>query len=183
MEISHGLLVAIMFVVLLSMGIGTLLAGLAGAMGQGSPSRIHASWLVLLLLVYFNLFWHTLDVLSIEDWGFAGFLYIVAGPILLFFATTVLVPGDNAEVSGVEAFFAISRRFFTTLAAVQLWVIGSDFLLQKGFTAGGALNALAFVLAAVLASTHNVKTHTVGAAIAWLLFLTTVALGGLGLTA
>ena len=53
MELSRALLVAIMFVVLLSIGIGNILMSLAAMVDRRSPltaSRMHVSWIVLLLL-------------------------------------------------------------------------------------------------------------------------------------
>ena len=185
MEISNALLVAIMFVILLSLGIGTLLAGLAITIARGREtgvSRIHVSWLILMLLVYFNLFWHTLDVLGLEEWGFAGFLYIVTGPILLFFATTILVPDGGEDSSGGDAgYLAVSRPFFLTLALAQVWIIGSDFVLGKGLTGGAAFNAIVIALALLLASTRSIRVHTVGATLAWVLFLSAITLSSLGL--
>ena len=55
MELSSSLLVAIMFVVLLSIGIGNILMSLAAMVDRRSPltaSRMHISWIVLLLLIY-----------------------------------------------------------------------------------------------------------------------------------
>ena len=53
MEISSSLLVAIMFVVLITMGIGNILMSLASMVDRRSPltaSRLHLSWILLLLL-------------------------------------------------------------------------------------------------------------------------------------
>ncbi len=77
MDISCSLLVSIMYVVLLSIGNGNILMSLAAIVDRRSPVRaswMHISWIVLLLLVYFSLFWHTLDVLSFEEWRFVEFL-------------------------------------------------------------------------------------------------------------
>ena len=104
MEMSSALLVMIMFVVLLTIGIGNILMSLAAMVDRRSPvaaSRMHIAWIVLLLLVYFNLFWQTLDVLSIENWTFSEFLYLILGPVLILFASQVLLPNpSSADGSG-----------------------------------------------------------------------------------
>ena len=90
MEVSSSLLVAIMFVIILSMGIGHILVAAAAMVDRRVAQRIdvlHVNWTLLLLLVYFNFFWHTLDLLATEDWVFASFLYMMAGAILIYFAT------------------------------------------------------------------------------------------------
>ena len=181
MEISYGLLVAMMYVMILSMGIGSLLGGVAGVVNkrtEESTDNLLASWMVLLLLVYFNLFWHTLDLLAIADWGFRDFLYVIAGPILIFFATTVLLPdGPSAARSH---YFAVSRRFFALLALLQLWILGSDFVLGKGVTVPAAFNALFFCALVVLAKTRDPRFHAVGNGLAWMAFLIVVTLRGFG---
>ena len=39
-------------------------------------------------MLHLDLFWNTLEILSVEEWSFAEFLYIVLGPVLLLLATT-----------------------------------------------------------------------------------------------
>lgn len=68
MEITNALLVAMMFVVLLTIGIGNIIMALAALVDRRTPIKpdaIHTSWVVLLLLVHFNLFWHVLDILTV----------------------------------------------------------------------------------------------------------------------
>jgi len=55
----NTLLVALMFVTILSMGIGNILSSLADIFNHATSSRrhpVHISWIVLLLIVHFNLF-------------------------------------------------------------------------------------------------------------------------------
>ena len=74
--------------------------------------RFHTSWLLLLLLAHFNLFWHTIDLLTVEEWEFEEFLFTIAGPISMFFCTQVLLSevGDgDGDVR--ERYFTGARRF------------------------------------------------------------------------
>ncbi len=156
MELSSALLVATMFVVLLSIGIGNILMSLAAMVDRRSPvtaSRMHISWIVLLLLVYFSLFWHTLDVLSFEEWRFGEFLYVMLGPVLILFASQVLLPDPSRADAGdlTENYLQASRPFFLFLAASQLWVNGVDLILRDGLTRSGGLNGVVAIFAIVLA--------------------------------
>lgn len=185
MEISSALLVAMMFVVLLSIGIGNILMSLAAMVDRRSPvtaSRMHISWIVLLLLMYFSLFWHTLDVLSVEEWTFAEFLYVVLGPVLILFASQVLLPNpsqtDAVELN--ERYFDMSRPFFLFLAASQLWVNGVDLILKDGLTPSGGMNGLAAVFALILAFSSHRTVHLILTVAMWLLFLTVWVVRGLG---
>ncbi len=65
MEISNTLLAAIMFVMILSVGIVSILSWLAGIINLRSEKKIGwmlINWLILLLLAHLKMFWHTLDI-------------------------------------------------------------------------------------------------------------------------
>lgn len=186
MEISSALLVAIMFVMILSLGIAAILTFLAQVVeprSQPKPDAIHTSWVVLLLLAHFNLFWYTVDIVSVQEWAFAGFLFIATGPTLLFFATNVMLPGNaGADADDMRAqYFAVRQRFFLLLAGLQLWVIGVDYYLGRGFTGAGAFNAAMMALAVVLAFSMRPRLHAAGIVTAWALSLGATLLRGLGL--
>ena len=185
MDLSSALLVAIMFVVLLSIGVGNILMSLAAMVDRRSPvtaSRLHISWIVLLLLVYFSLFWHTLDVLSVEDWTFAEFLYVMLGPVLILFASQVLLPNPSHNDAGElnERYLEVSRPFFLFLAASQLWVNGVDLILRDGLTPSGGVNGVAAVFAIVLAFSSHRTIHLLLTVAMWLLFLIAWMVRGLG---
>ncbi len=181
MEISSSLLVAIMFIIILSMGIGHILVAAAAMVDRRVKQRIsalHLNWTLILLLTYFNFFWHTLDLLATEEWVFASFLYMIAGAILIYFATCVLLPDMPADESlDLRAFyFEVSRQFFLMLALLQVWIIGVDMLLGAGFTSAGVVNLVTLLLALLLASSQKVTVHAGGT-----VFLGSTGLRGLGL--
>jgi hypothetical protein len=187
MEISNTLLAAMMFVMILSMGIMNIIAWLAGIADQRSENKISwilISWLVLLLIAQLNMFWHTLDILSIEDLKFGGFLYIIVGPILVFFATSVMLPGASQDESnGMRGhYFGVSRRFFAILALLQVWDIGVDTVLGKGFSVADIFSVAILALALALTSSQHARLHTIGTAVAWLIFLAALSLRGFGVT-
>ena len=185
-EVTHSLLVAMMFMMILSIGIGSLLMAMAGIINRGSACKsysIHTSWMILLLLLYFNLFWQTIALLSIEDWMFRDFLYVIAGPVILLFAASLLIP----EFSGEESrdlrkhYFTINRQFFFLVALTQLWAVGIDFVLKRGFTGGGAINLLSMGLLLALAISKDSKVHGLVSGLIWFIFVASVGLRGLGL--
>jgi hypothetical protein len=174
-----------MFVVLLSIGIGNILMSLAAMVDRRSPltaSWLHISWVVLLLLLYLSLFWHTLDVLSVEEWTFGEFLYVLLGPVLILFASQVLLPNpsqtDTVELH--ERYFEVSRPFFFFLAASQVWGNGVDLILRDGLTRAGGVNGVAAVLAIVLAISHKRTVHLALTGVMWLLFVSVWVVRGLG---
>ena len=186
MEVSSSLLVAMMFVMVLSIGIGNILMGLSSLLSQRSPREIDwlpTSWVLLLLLQHLNMFWHTLTILEAEEWGFGGFLYVVTGPILLFLATSLLLadPVYAGPSDAREHYFRVARRFFSIMAVLMLWMVGADFVLGKGFTAAGGWNAAAMPLLLALATSQRRSLHAVATGVAWALSLSLLALRGFGL--
>ncbi len=186
MEVSSSLLVAFMFIIILSLGIGHILGAVAAIVDRRVQQRIgalHLNWTLLLLLFYFHLFWHTIDLLSTEEWGFTGFLYIMAGAILIYFATYILLPEIPSDDSlDLRAhYFEVSRQFFFLLALLQAWIIGVDFLLGTGFTSAGVVNLVVLLLTLLLATSRNITVHVGGTAVAWVLFLGSMVVRSLGL--
>jgi hypothetical protein len=176
MEVSSSLLVAMMFVMVLSIGIGNILMGLSSLLNQRSPREIDwlpTSWVLLLLLQHLHMFWHTVTILEAEEWGFGGFLYVVTGPILLFLATSLLLadPAYSGPGDPREHYFRVGTRFFSIMAVFMLWMIGVDFVLGSGFTAAGVWNAILAVLFLVLANSKAVRLHATATSVTWVLSL------------
>ena len=143
------------------MGIAHLLTGLSLVFTHHSRLQVHwipTSWMILLLLVHFELFWHTLAILAVEEWRFAGFLYILTGPVLLYLAMSLMVP-DPALVDpgdSLEQYFQMARQFFFLLAMLMVWMIGVDFVLNEfvafvqleaALSAGAALDERSLIIA------------------------------------
>jgi predicted membrane protein len=186
MDVTSSLLVAMMFVMVLSIGIGNILLGLSSLLVQRSPRDIDwlpTSWLLLLLLQHLNMFWHTLTIIEVEQWGFGGFLYIVAGPILLFLASSLLLADPNfAGPSEPRVhYFRVAARFFAILAVLMLWMIGVDFVLGTGFTPAGAWNAALFVLFLILARSQDLRLHITSTVVTWVLLVSLLASRSFGL--
>lgn len=181
MEVSSAMLVALMFVGLLSIGIANILMGLAAMLDNRAKISfdwIFASWIILLLLICFDLFWDTTVILAREEWGFAGFLLIVLGPILVIFGGQVVLP-DPSRFEGLDLkahFASESRDFFILLALLETWQISVDLLIGNGFGAVNAGNVATAALMVGLALTKRQDIHRAGAVIAWLIFLVGVSL-------
>jgi hypothetical protein len=178
MDNPTTLLVAIMYVTIVATGlISTLMALSDVIVGHRKLARIHALWVVLLLLNYFSFFWSTTALLDIEGWNFRSFLAFIVGPVVLLFATNLIlaVTDGGDEVTLEDRYLDLSGRFFGLLVIVQLWIIGLDIVF-------GPLNASTFVTAgmgvvfAVLALSRDLRWHGVGAAVAVLGFLSRLLL-------
>ncbi len=185
MEIGlNTLLVALMFVTVLSMGIGNILTTLADVFNPNTSSRrdpIHVAWISLLLIIHFNLFWHTKAILEVDEWTFGGFLLAIAGPVLIFLSTSILLTCPSAkEPQDMHDFFvAVGRRFFGVFALVQGWIILAGFTMTGGFVLTDLVNVAFLLLAVLLAGSSARQVHLVGVVVAWSLGAASVVIRGL----
>lgn len=181
MEVSTSLLVALMFVTLLSMGIGNAINTFSTIVEKGKASgysTLLISWLGLLLLSYFNLFWHVIDLLSVEKWGFPGFLYMMSGPMLIYFATSILIASKNED----DTNSALPKpRFFAVFLLLQVWIITVDYMLSKSIIEHSALNVVMMLIALVLMRKPDKAVHRYGSIASWCVVMLAVVLRAFGI--
>lgn len=118
MENMTGLLVALMFVTLLTIGFGNILAAMAPRLKDLAHVRAHIwqfLWWIILTLILLHAFWRCTTIFSVEEWTFPEFLFVQLGAILLFFASTTL---PSEQLPDKE------RVFYFCLAGFQLWLLG-----------------------------------------------------------
>ena len=186
MEIKDSLLVAMMFIMILSIGIATILGCLADTVRR--PLReIHwlpIVWMLLLLFYHLDLFWNSVLIIATEEWRFTGFLYMVLGPVLLFLASTVILTKTSEEVSvaSTQHYFEASTYFFTVLALLMLWNIGADYSLRDGFSVSSTQNVINFFSFVVLAFNKNLTLHKSITVILCIVVVTIVVTRGAGFT-
>jgi len=162
MEVSTSLLVALMFVTLLSMGIGNAVNTFSVIIEKGKKSgygMIQIGWLGLLLLTYFNMFWHTVDLLAKEEWGFISFVYIMAGPMIIYFATSILIASGNEEHAKQSV---VNQRFFIVFLLLQFWIITVDIILGNSILRNNVLNIMIACVVIVLIYTPKIEIQRYG---------------------
>ncbi|MEV8466261.1 hypothetical protein AB0T83_05600 [Fluviibacterium sp. DFM31] len=118
MDVPTGLLVALMFVTLLTMSFGNILAAFAPRIQSKDPvfaHRLHGLWWAILSLVILETFWRCTAIFLVEDWSFVEFLYMILGAAFLFFASTSLPENDRP---------GLSKPFLGSLVAFHLWLLG-----------------------------------------------------------
>ena len=186
MEISYTLIVALMYVTVLSFGLASLLTSLAQIIRRGngiSASPAHLNWLLILLLVHFNMVWHAVLFTNIEAWSYHAFLIIVLGPTLAFFSANILAPEpvaneDNDALN--ESYFSFIQQFLVLFGAIQLWAIASDFILGRGITGSAIFNILLFLIALFLFKSRSNKVHVASIYFIWAVYITSIALRSMG---
>jgi len=173
MDNPTTLLVAIMYVTIVATGLISALMALSDIVGgQRKTAPIHTAWIVLLLISYFSFFWETTALLDIEGWDFLSFLAFISGPIVLLFATNLVIAAPDAPGDATldDFYFKLSGRFFALLALVQLWVIGLDVVFET-ISFATYLTAGIGLFFIVLAVAKNQRLHIAGASVVGLAFL------------
>jgi hypothetical protein len=93
----------------------------------------HTLWSVAVLMTVVNHWWSLWDLRDI-DWSYASFIYILAAPVLITFATGLLSP--NGSTSGpvdLQAHYSRVRRSFSSamvLYGLFMWFDGPLFTEQ-----------------------------------------------------
>ena len=126
MDNPTTLLVAIMFVTIVVTGLVNILMFLSNLVAEESKTdALHANWIALLLIFYLNFFWQTTLILEIQGWNFLSFVGFIIGPIILLFATNLLLAAPKAGEPTMpdRHHFEFSGRFFFLLLLVQVWTI------------------------------------------------------------
>ena len=152
-----------MFIMILSIGIATVLGGVADTVRR-PLEEIHwlpIVWMLLLLFYHLDLFWNSVLIVAAEEWRFTGFLYMILGPVLLFLASTVILSKTSEEVPVATAqhYFEVSSYFFSVLALLMLWTIGADYRLRDGWSMSSTQNVIEFFSFVVLAFNKSLTLH------------------------
>ena len=167
MDNPTTLLVAIMYVTIVATGLMGVLMSLSDMVARTQTSDpVHRAWIIILLMMYFSFFWETTVILDMSSWSFLTFLGFIFGPVVLLFATNLIIaPANVGQDGGVRAhYLAQTGRFFALMSIVQFWIVGLDVLL-------GPINYLTYITAATgllfltLALSRNYRLHVGGATI------------------
>ena len=185
MEISYTLIVALMFITILSFGLAGLLTALADIINNKnniSVSLVHLCWIIILLVIHFNMAWHAVLIATIKTWSYDSFIIIVLGPMLAFFATSIVSPvalGNDTTATIESNYLDIKQRFFVIFGLIQTWTLCADFILQRGITGSGIFNAALLLLAIFMYKSKKYKHHLYGVIIASALYLVSIVLRSL----
>jgi len=171
MDNINTLLVAFMFITILTLGIAGVLAELAEVVRnveRKQRDKLLIGWALLLLFAYFSLFWHTADITLLEEWDFGLFLFAETGPVLLLFATQIMLGALGAEHDSSVR----QSRFFVIFALLQVWSIAAGFVLGAGLTMDTAIDAIVLLTCLVLASSTSRPLHVAGLTVVWVAYVT-----------
>jgi hypothetical protein len=124
------------------------------------------------------LFWWTLYGLrGAATINFLTFLYLLAGPILLFVGTAILLPDVDEDAIDLKEHFRATRPIYSTvLVLLWLWAIFSSPIMHGFFSPTLPLLTAFLASAVVLRISANQKIHAVVAVVNLVLLVSFVAL-------
>ncbi len=185
MEVTTALLVAMMYITILTFGIAGIVNGIASILIPAAKERPHwlpFSWVALLLLIHLNLFWETLTILEQPDWAFAEFLLVIIGPILLYLTSNVMLTGggEGSSAFSLLHYMAVRERFFVGLCFLMIWAICVELILGKGVLVNSAGDLAALALFASLAVCKGNRLSGILTIVGWILILALITLQASG---
>lgn len=185
MEISYTLIVALMYVTILSFGLASLLSSLSGLIRKNNGvkvSGVHLHWIIILLVIHFNMTWHAVYLTKVNAWTYMEFILVVFGPILGFFTANLLAPfakEDRADEDLVNEYFSITHQLLILFISIQCWVILADIILYRGFIGSAILNIALIAISVILLLSRTYKIHKLGIGIVWVILLAGIVMRGL----
>jgi hypothetical protein len=113
--------VMVMVSVVLALALAQLLRALTEVVTNPRRYWVHALWMLSLVLLIVQIWWAYWDFNATETWTFALYLYLLAYPIGVFIAASLLVPATRAADMDWRAhYYRVHRWAFTALLACSL---------------------------------------------------------------
>lgn len=127
-------------------------------------------------LMHILMWWTLWGVRGAADINFLMYIYVLAGPVLLFLGTSMLVPSiDDEKVDLRTHYFAVRPTYSSVLTLLWLWAIFMSPVLRGEFAPTLPVFALFLVLALTQRMTTTPKIQGVLATLNWLLLVVFVA--------
>ena len=149
------------------LGIVHLISGLGEYLKHHTTLKIRSYWVYTLLAV-FQLLVHLLIWWSIIGLRFAGsinflsYLYLLAGPTLLFLGTSLIVPDiKNKSIDLRTQYYILRKKFYSILTVFWLWGIFVWPVFGHPFAPTVPLITIWLLISLVLRFTDNPKAHAI----------------------
>lgn len=120
------------------LGIVRWLAGFAEYLRRRNSLNLQHYWVLTLFagfqfLLHILLWWSLWGVRGVAEINFLMYVYLLAGPILLFLGTSVLSPDIAGESDMRSHYFSVRRTYSSVLALLWLWAIFMGLVLRGEF--------------------------------------------------
>ncbi len=147
------------------LGIVRLLGGLSEYLRNYSTLSIRYYWVYSLLtifqlLAHLLLWWSILGLQNAGSINFLSYLYLLAGPTLLFLSSSIMIPEVKDENIDLRAeYYRFRKMFFSILTVFWLWAIFVWPVFGHSFAPTVSLICIWLVISIILRITDNPKVH------------------------
>ena len=162
------------------LGIVRWLAGLAEYLRRRNSLNLQHYWVMTLFagfqfLLHILLWWSLWGVRGVAEINFLMYIYLLAGPILLFLGTSVLTPDIAGESDMRNHYFSARRTYSSVLALLWLWAIFMGLVLRGEFAPTLPILSLFLIVALMQRQIASPKLQGVLATANWLLVVVFIA--------
>lgn len=173
------------------LGIVRWLTAFAEYLRKRDAMQVDLYWVYVLaaafqFLMHIVLWWSLWNAREAQTFNFLTYLYLLTGPVLLYLATSLLVPdvADNG-VDLKKQYFRARSTYTTVLLLLWLWAIFLWPVLRGEFAPTAKFIAIFATITLATRVTDKPVVHAVAVVLYWLLLATFVALfamklGGVG---
>ena len=143
---------------------------------------VYDLWASFQFLMHILLWWSLWNLRQVEAFNLGMYLYLLAGPIILYLSTSLLLPNLDDDLIDLRIhYFRIRTAFFTTMGLFWLWGIFS-WPVFKGVLAPTAPILAAYLgIMVTLRFTDNPKAHAVLIIAVWAILIFFIAVFGMRL--
>jgi len=128
-------------------------------------------------LLHILLWWSLWGIRGTTTLNFLTYLYLLAGPVLLYLGTSLLVPDvDNENIDVESHYFAARPTYTTVLILVWIWAIFLSPVLNGVFAPTWPMFTAFLAIALLRRMTDKPWVHSTAAIVNWILLAVFVGL-------
>jgi len=163
------------------LGIVRWLTALAEYLRHSNTLNLRHYWIFGLLapfqfLLHILMWWSLWGVRGAEEINFLMYVYVLAGPVLLYLGTSVLVPSIDEDMVDLKThYFTVRPTYSSVLSLLWLWAIFMSPVLRGTFAPTMPVFALFLVFSLTQRTTTKPKIQGLLATLNWLLLIVFVA--------
>ena len=156
------------------LGIVRWLAGFGEYLRRRQSLEIRHDWVFILFaghqfLLHILLWWSLWGVRDASNFNFLIYLYMLAGPVLLYLGSSLLAPEVDEEVDLRTHYLNARPAYFSVLGLVWVWAALTGLVLRGEFAPHLPVIILYLVVTVIMRVTASRQVHAVGAVVNWLL--------------
>ena len=163
------------------LGIVRWLTGLAEFLRRKDALNVKHYWVYILIagfqfLLHILMWWSLWSVRGTAEINFLMYVYLLAGPVLLYLGTSVLAPDVGSDVDMRPHYYATRRTYASVLALLWLWAIVMGLVLRGELAATAPIYSLFLVTALLQRATPRPAVQSLVVILNWLLLIVFVGL-------